>query len=49
MKLATAYETAKDNKSALDAYNQIIEKYPDSAEVTNAKKYKSKLEGIVGE
>lgn len=49
MKLATAYETVKDNKSAIDAYNQIIEKYTDSGEVTNAKKYKSKLEGTVGE
>ncbi|WP_337042151.1 tetratricopeptide repeat protein [Emticicia sp. 17c] len=49
MKLATAYETIKDNKSALDAYNQILEKFPESTEVTNAKRYKSKLEGIVGE
>lgn len=49
IKLATAYETTKDNKSALDAYSQIIEKFPDSGEATNAKKYKSKLEGIVGE
>jgi len=49
MKLATAYETVKDNKSAIDAYTQIVEKYPDAGEVTNAKKYKSKLEGIVGE
>lgn len=49
MKLATAYEVAKNNKGALDAYNEIIEKYPDSIEIGNAKKYKSKLEGTVGE
>lgn len=49
MKLAGAYEIAKDNKSAIDAYAQVIEKFPESVEVTNAKKYKSKLEGVVGE
>lgn len=49
MKLATAYEIAKDNKSAIETYAEIIEKYPDSAEVINAKKFKSKLEGMLGE
>ncbi|PLK42223.1 tetratricopeptide repeat protein [Emticicia sp. TH156] len=49
MKLAGAYEVAKDNKSAIDTYTQLIEKFPESVEVTNAKKYKSKLEGVVGE
>jgi len=49
MKIAAAYETLKDNKSALDAYTKILNDYPESGEVTNAKKYKSKLEGIVGE
>lgn len=49
MKLATAYELAKDNKSAIEAYNEIIEKFPESSEIGNAKKFKSKLEGTVGE
>jgi len=49
MKLAVAYEQNKQNQEAIDAYNQIIEKYPTAAEVTNAKKYKSVLEGTVGE
>lgn len=49
MKLATAYETAKNSKEALAVYSEIVEKYPDSIETGNAKKYKSKLEGTVGE
>jgi len=49
MKLAVAYEQNKQNSQAIDAYNQIIEKYPTSAEVVNAKKYKSVLEGMAGE
>jgi TolA-binding protein len=49
MKLATAYEAAKNNKEAIGVYSEIIEKYPESTEIGNAKKYKSKLEGTVGE
>ncbi len=49
MKLANAYEVTKNNKEALAVYNEIVEKYPDNIEIGNAKKYKSKLEGIVGE
>jgi TolA-binding protein len=49
MKLATAYEVAKNNKEAIGVYSEIIEKYPESIEIGNAKKYKSKLEGTVGE
>ncbi len=49
MKLANAYEVAKNNKEALAVYSEIVEKYPDTIEIGNAKKYKSKLEGIVGE
>ena len=49
MKLATAYEAAKNNKEAAGVYSEIIEKYPESTEIGNAKKYKSKLEGTVGE
>ena len=49
IKLANAYEVAKNNKEAIAVYAQLIEKYPTSIEVGNAKKYKSKLEGTVGE
>ena len=49
MKLALAQEKAKQPKDAIDSYGKIIEEYPLSAEVTNAKKYKGLLEGEVGE
>lgn len=49
MKLATAYEAAKENDKALEAYSTIVEKYEDSQEATAAKKYKSKLEGASAE
>ncbi|WP_128547416.1 tetratricopeptide repeat protein [Larkinella soli] len=49
MKLAVAYEQNKQVQEAVDTYNQIIEKYPNAAEVANAKKYKSALESTVGE
>lgn len=49
MKLAVACENAKQTDKAIDAYNQIIDKYADSAEAANAKKYKSALEATVGE
>ncbi|GAB3733948.1 tetratricopeptide repeat protein [Spirosoma lituiforme] len=49
MKLAVAYEQAKQNDKAIEAYNEIIEKYSQSAELGNAKKYKSVLEATVGE
>lgn len=49
MKLAVAYEQAKQNDKAIAAYNEIIEKYSQSAEVGNAKKYKSLLEATTGE
>ncbi len=49
MKLATAYELNNNNKAALEVYSEIVAKYPESIEIGNAKKYKSKLEGIVGE
>lgn len=43
-KLAVAYETAGDTEGALEAYTEIVEKYPTSMEANNAKKYKSMLE-----
>ncbi|WP_080059560.1 tetratricopeptide repeat protein [Spirosoma aerolatum] len=49
MKLAVAYEQAKQNDKAIDTYNEIIEKYAQSAEAGSAKKYKSVLEATVGE
>ncbi|GAB3770840.1 tetratricopeptide repeat protein [Spirosoma horti] len=49
LKLAVAYEQAKQNDKAIEAYNEIIEKYSQSAEVGSAKKYKSVLEAMVGE
>ncbi|MPR34899.1 tetratricopeptide repeat protein [Salmonirosea aquatica] len=49
MKLGIAQEKANQPKDALASYNKIIEEYPLSAEVTNAKKYKGLLEGQVGE
>lgn len=49
MKLAVAYEQAKDNAKAIEAYQQILDKYADSAEAANAKKYKSLLEAQSGE
>lgn len=48
MKLAVAYEQNKQNDEAIGAYNQIIDKYPTSAEAANARKYKSMLEGMAG-
>lgn len=49
MKLGIAYEQAKQNDKAIQAYNDIIEKYAQSAEAVNARKYKSMLEATVGE
>jgi len=48
MKLAITFEQAKETDKAIEAYNDIIEKYPQSAEAINAKKYKSELEASVG-
>ena len=46
MKLANAYEQDKEYAAAIEAYDEIIVKYFDSSEVANAKKYKSRLEGL---
>ncbi len=48
MKLALAYETANQKDKAIEAYDKIINLYEDSAEASNAKKYKSKLQGLAG-
>lgn len=49
MKLATAYEANKEPKEALAIYTEIVEKYAESSESINAKKYKAMLEGSVSE
>lgn len=49
MKLGIAQEKANQPKDASSSYTTIIEEYPLSSEVTNAKKYKGLLEGQVGE
>lgn len=49
LKLAIAQEQAKQNDKAIETYTSIIEKYGQSAEAVNAKKYKSMLEATVGE
>ncbi|RYC67022.1 MULTISPECIES: tetratricopeptide repeat protein [Spirosoma] len=49
LKLAVAHEQAKQNDKAIEVYNEIIDKYAQSAEAVSAKKYKSVLEAAVGE
>lgn len=49
MKLAVAYEANKEEKEALAVYTEIVEKYAESSESINAKKYKAVLEGSVSE
>jgi tetratricopeptide (TPR) repeat protein len=44
MKEALAYEKQNQNDKAIKVYQSIIDKYWDSNEVPNAKKYKAKLE-----
>ncbi|MFC0184915.1 tol-pal system YbgF family protein [Pseudarcicella hirudinis] len=49
LKLGAAYEANKQGKEALAVYNEIVEKYAESSEYINAKKYKALLEGSVSE
>lgn len=44
MKAALAYEKLNQNKKAIEAYQTIIDKYWESSEFQNAKKYKARLE-----
>jgi tetratricopeptide (TPR) repeat protein len=44
MKLGLAYELQDNWKEAANAYNVIVEEYPKSQEVSDAKKYKAKAE-----
>ncbi|MBL7861596.1 MAG: tetratricopeptide repeat protein [Cyclobacteriaceae bacterium] len=45
MKAALAYEKLNQNQKAISAYQTIIEKYWESSELQNARKFKAKLEG----
>lgn len=45
-KLAIAYEESGDLTSAIEAYEQIENKYFDSYEFTNARKQKARLQGL---
>jgi tetratricopeptide (TPR) repeat protein len=49
LKLALAFEANKQGKEALDAYSQITDKFPESAESIPAKKYKSLIESSISE
>ncbi len=49
MKLAVAQENAKAPEKAIEAYASILDKYAESAEAPNARKYKSMLEAQRGE
>jgi TolA-binding protein len=44
MKAALAYEKLNKNDKAKEIYQQVIDKYWESSEVQNAKKYKARLE-----
>ena len=49
LKLALAFEANKQGKEALDAYSQITDKFPESAESIPAKKYKALIESSISE
>lgn len=49
IKLGIAQEKANNNKEAISSYKRIIDEFPLSAEVANAKKFLGVLEGQVGE
>ncbi len=49
LKLALAFEANKQGKDALDAYSQIADKFPESAESIPAKKYKALIESSISE
>ena len=44
IKLGIAYEKAKKNQEAIKVYSDLIEDYPQSSDVLNAKKFKALLE-----
>jgi TolA-binding protein len=48
MKAAMVYEANNNYKSATEAYDRIINSYPNAAEVNDAKKYKARAELLAG-
>lgn len=46
MKAALAFEKSNQNDKAVAAYEEIINKYSDSPEYQNARKFKAKLQGV---
>ncbi len=48
MKLAIAQEKANQPADAISTYKRVIDEFPLSSEVVNAKKYMGVLEGQVG-
>jgi len=47
MKAALASELSNDYKTAVDKYNLIVNQYPASQQVSDARKYKSRAEGLL--
>lgn len=48
MKLALAQEKANKLSEALESYDRILDKYPQSTETMNAKKHRAKVEAMLG-
>jgi TolA-binding protein len=46
MKAALAFENAGDPNKAISTYDEVINKYPESLEITNARKFKARLEAL---
>ncbi|MGV3587365.1 MAG: tetratricopeptide repeat protein [Adhaeribacter sp.] len=48
LKAGMAYEEANNFNGALEAYNKIIQSYPNAAEANDAKKYQARAELLAG-
>ncbi|GEO04239.1 hypothetical protein AAE02nite_19030 [Adhaeribacter aerolatus] len=48
LKAGMAYEESNNYNGAVEAYDKIINSYPNAAEVTDAKKYKARAELLAG-
>lgn len=46
MKAALAFESAGDTVKAISTYDEVINKYSESIETTNARKFKARLEAL---
>jgi hypothetical protein len=40
------FENAGDSNKAISTYDEVINKYPESLEITNARKFKARLEAL---